>query len=205
MGINSKTLDSRLTFSAVIFYSEREDQQVLISTQVDPSDPNTFSFLTKNAAEGLNYGLEMNMNMDLNESLYIFANLGLLETEIKNWKSRPDLEGRAQAHAPKRSYAVGLNWKPAKNYFLRLDVTGKSSFYYSDSHDKKSQSYSLTNLSLGYQEGQWNAELWIRNVFDSYYSVRGFYFGNEPPNFEDTLYERHGDPRHFGVSLQYDF
>jgi len=205
LGINSKILDSKLTLSAVIFYSDREDQQVLISTQVDPSDPNTFSFLTKNAAEGLNYGLEMNMNMDLNESLYIFANLGLLETEIKSWKSRPDLEGRAQAHAPKKSYAVGLNWKPAKNYFLRLDVTGKSSFYYSDSHDKKSQSYSLTNLSLGYQEGQWNAELWIRNVFDSYYSVRGFYFGNEPPNFEDTLYERHGDPRHFGVSLQYNF
>ncbi len=205
LGVNSKILDSRINLSAVIFYSDRKDQQVFISSQVDPSDPNTFSFLTKNAAEGLNYGLEMNVNMDLNESLYIFANLGLLETEIKNWESRPDLEGRSQAHAPKRSYAVGLNWKPAKNYFLRLDVTGKSSFYYSDSHDKQSQSYSLTNLSLGYQEHQWKAELWVRNVFDSYYSVRGFYFGNEPPNFEDTLYERQGDPRYFGASLQYDF
>ena len=30
------------------FYSDREDQQVLISTQTDPSDPNTFSFLTQN-------------------------------------------------------------------------------------------------------------------------------------------------------------
>ena len=31
--------------------------------------------------------------------------LEYLKTEINNWKSRPDLEGRAQAHAPKRSYA----------------------------------------------------------------------------------------------------
>jgi outer membrane receptor for ferric coprogen and ferric-rhodotorulic acid len=205
LGINSKAMYSRINFSAVMFYSDREDQQVLVSTQVDPSDPNTFSFLTKNAAEGVNYGLEVNMTMDLNESLNVFANLALLETEIKNWKSRADLEGRAQAHAPKRSYAVGLNWNPAQNYYVRLDVTGKSSFYYSDSHDKQSKSYSLTNLSLGYQADQWNAELWVRNAFDKYYSVRGFYFGNEPPNFQDTLYERHGDPRHSGVSLRYDF
>ena len=83
LGINSKILASRINFSAVMFYSDREDQQVLISTQVDPSDPNTFSFLTKNAAEGVNYGLEVNMAMELNESLTAFANLGLLETEIK--------------------------------------------------------------------------------------------------------------------------
>ena len=38
-----------------------------------------------------------------------------------------------------------------------------------------------------------------------YYSLRGFYFGNEPPNFEDTLYERHGDPRTYGLTFRYDF
>ena len=25
------------------------------------------------------------------------------------------------------------------------------------------------------------------------------------PNFEETLYERHGDPRHVGISVRYDF
>ena len=50
-----------------------------------------------------------------------------------------------------------------------------------------------------------NLNFWVRNIFDQYYSLRGFYFGNEPPNFEDTLYERHGDPRNYGVSFRYDF
>ena len=86
-----------------------------------------------------------------------------------------------------------------------LDVVGKSSFYYSDSHDNKSKSYSLTNINYQYFSGQWTYTLWARNVFDTYYSVRGFYFGNEAPNFEDTLYERHGDPRHIGISIRYDF
>ena len=204
VGLNTKSLDSRIRLSAVLFYSDREDQQVLISTQVDPSDPNTFSYLTKNAAEGVNYGFELNVDYEINDSLNIYTRIGLLETDIKNWKSRPDLEGRDQAHAPRNSYAAGLNWNLNQNFFLRIDTVGKSNFYYSDSHNNKSRSYSLTNLSLGYQLDQLEVSLWMRNAFNRYYSVRGFYFGNEPPNFENTLYERHGDPRHFGLSLQYD-
>ena len=203
VGLNTKSLDSRIRFSAVLFYSDREDQQVLISTQVDPSDPNTFSFLTKNAAEGVNYGFELNVDYEINDSLNIYTRIGLLETDIKNWKSRPDLEGRDQAHAPKNSYSLGLNWNLNQNIFLKIDTVGQSNFYYSDSHDNKSRSYLLTNLSLGYQLDQLEVSLWMRNAFNRYYSVRGFYFGNEPPNFENTLYERHGDPRHFGLSLQY--
>jgi outer membrane receptor protein involved in Fe transport len=205
LGWNAKLLNSRMNISSVIFYSDRDDQQVLISTQVDPSDPNTFSFLTQNAAEGINHGLELNVDLQANEVLNIFARFGLLKTEIKNWQSRPDLEGRAQAHAPKKSYALGLNWSISDQASLSIDVVGKSSFYYSDSHSNKSKSYSLTNISYDYFIDSWTYTIWARNVFDEYYSTRGFYFGNEAPDFADTLYERHGDPRHVGISVRYDF
>ena len=205
IGINSKLMDSKLNIETVIFYSDREDQQVLISTQVDPTDPNTFSFLTQNAAEGVNHGLEINLDMQLTNDFNIFANLGILKTEIKNWESRLDLEGRSQAHAPERSYALGFNWALKSNTYLSADVTGKSEFYYSDSHNNKSKSYNLMNINYGYEKNNWTYTLWVRNVFDTYYSVRGFYFGNEAPNFEETLYERHGDPRHMGMSVRYDF
>ena len=205
LGWNAKLLNSRMNISSVIFYSDRDDQQVLISTQVDSSDPNTFSFLTQNAAEGINHGLELNVDLQANEVLNIFARLGLLKTEIKNWQSRPDLEGRAQAHAPEKSYALGLNWSISDQASLSIDIVGKSSFYYSDSHNNKSKSYSLTNISYDYFIDSWTYTIWARNVFDEYYSTRGFYFGNEAPDFEDTLYERHGDPRHVGISVRYDF
>ena len=194
-----------MNISTVIFYSDRDDQQVLISTQVDPSDPNTFSFLTQNAAEGTNHGLELNIDLQPNEVLNIFARFGLLKTKIKNWQSRPDLEGRAQAHAPEKSYAFGLNWLISDQASLSIDIVGKSSFYYSDSHNNKSKSYSLTNMSYDYFVDSWTYTIWARNVFDEYYSTRGFYFGNEAPDFIDTLYERHGDPRHIGISVRYDF
>ena len=204
-GFNAQLFDSKMNIAAVIFYSDREDQQVLISTQVDPSDPNTFSFLTQNAAEGINKGIEINIDMQLEESLNFFARLGLLRTEINNWKSRPDLEGRAQAHAPRESYALGMNWSITDKASLSLDVVGKSSFYYSDSHNNQSKSYSLTNINFDYLIKQWTYSIWARNIFDEYYSLRGFYFGNEAPDFKDTLYERHGDPRHVGLSVRYDF
>jgi len=205
VGYNAQLFDAKTNITAVIFYSDREDQQVLISTQVDPTDPNTFSFLTQNAAEGINKGLELNIDMQPQESLNFFARLGLLRTEINNWKSRPDLEGRAQAHAPKKSYALGMNWSITNRASLSVDVVGKSSFYYSDSHNNQSKSYSLTNINFDYLIGRWTYSIWARNIFDKYYSVRGFYFGNEAPDFKDTLYERHGDPRHVGLSVRYDF
>mgnify|MGYP003307619970 CR=1 FL=1 len=205
IGLNSQLFNEMMNIAAVIFYSDRKDQQVLISTQVDPTDPNTFSFLTQNAAEGTNKGLELNVNLKLTESLDFFSRLGLLKTEINNWKSRPDLEGRAQAHAPKRSYALGVSWSITDRASLSLDLVGKSSFYYSDSHDNQSKSYALTNLSYNYSIGDWTYSVWARNIFDKYYSVRGFYFGNEAPDFKDKLYERHGDPRHIGITARYDF
>ncbi len=205
IGLNSKIEELNLNLAAVIFLSDRKDQQVLISTQVDPNDPNTFTFLTQNAAEGTNNGIELEIDIQLSENLDMFLNFGLLKTEIKSWKSRPEIEGRAQAHAPEKSYAIGLNWYPSEQSSLSFDIVGKSSFYYSDSHDNKSKSYFLTNINYSYFHGQWTYSIWGRNIFDEYYSTRGFYFGNEAPNFIDTLYERHGDPRHLGVTVRYDF
>ena len=205
LGLNSKIVNLNMNLAAVIFHSDRKDQQVLISTQVDPTDPNTFTFLTQNAAEGTNNGIELEIDFQLSDNLDIFINFGLLKTQIKNWKSRPDLQGRAQAHAPEKSYAIGFNWNLTEQSNLSFDVVGKSSFYYSDSHNNRSKSYFLTNVSYSYFSGQWTYSLWGRNIFDEYYSTRGFYFGNEAPNFIDTLYERHGDPRHMGVTVRYDF
>ena len=205
LGLSSYLKDRDLNYSFVIFFSERKDQQVLISRQVDPSDPNTFSYLTQNAAEGENYGIEITSNYLLTDNLYIYANLGFLKTKIKNWESRIDLEDRSQAHAPERSCSIGGNLNFKNNFYLKLDINGKSSFYYSDSHDNQSKSYQLTNLTFGYSNANFTVDLWMRNLFDKYYSTRGFFFGNEAPNFIDTLYRRQGDPKHIGISLRYNF
>ena len=205
MGVNIRYPESNMSLDTVVFYSDRDNQQVLSSIQVDPNDPNTFLFLTQNAAAGENYGVEMNWTAIPTDGINLFASLGLLRTKVTKYGSQTDLEGRDQAHAPRTTYAVGIKWKPTNEVYVSLDVTGKSGFYYSDSHNNKSKSYALTNLVIGYQQDQWSYEFWARNIFDKYYSVRGFYFGNEPPSFPATLYQRQGDPRHMGVLVRYEF
>ena len=44
-----------------------------------------------------------------------------------------------------------------------------------------------------------------RNVFDEDYAVRGFFFGNEPPLFEDKRYVQLGEPQQFGVTAHGSF
>ena len=91
------------------------------------------------------------------------------------------------------------------NLYFKLDINGKSDFFYSDSHNNKSKSYQLINFTIGRSKGNFTSELWMRNIFNKYYSTRGFFFGNEAPNFIDTLYKRQGDPKNIGLSLRYNF
>ena len=47
--------------------------------------------------------------------------------------------------------------------------------------------------------------LWSKNVTDVRYAVRGFYFGLEPPNYEEKLYLSYGNPKEIGIKLSYQF
>ena len=63
----------------------------------------------------------------------------------------------------------------------------------------------LLNARVGYENDAWRVHLWGRNLTDEYYAVRGFYFGNEPPDFPATLYTRAGDRRHVGLTIERRF
>ena len=115
------------------------------------------------------------------------------------------LDGRDQAHAPSYTFAVGGQFRHASGFNARLDVTGKDSFYFDYSHDQQSEAYELVNLRVGYDAERWSAHIWSRNLFDQSYAVRGFYFGNEPPLFENELYIRQGDARLTGATFELRF
>ena len=86
-----------------------------------------------------------------------------------------------------------------------MDVSARDAFYFDVSHDQKSKAYTLVNARVGFDAGGWTAQIWARNLFDRDYAVRGFFFGNEPPDFPNTLYTRFGDPRQLGVTFEKKF
>ena len=202
-GIKSGWLDDRLQVNASLFHSRRDDQQVRTSFQLDPGDPASFVFFTDNAAEGETLGLEAEMRWFPNEAWELYASVGLLDATFDTFETpQINLDGRQQAHAPDYSYAIGGRYTHPTGFFVRVDITARDAFFYDVSHDQKSQSYELANARIGYDADTWSVQLWARNLFDKDYTVRGFYFGNEPPDFPAALYTRFGDPRQVGVTFE---
>jgi len=205
-GIKSAWLDDTLSLNAAVFYSERDDQQVRTSFQTVPNDPASFVFFTDNAAKGETIGLEAEINWQANDSWQFYANLGLLRAEFEDFVTpQVSLSGRRQAHAPDYTLALGGLYRHPSGYFARLDFTARDEFYFDVSHDQKSVSTNLVNARFGFDADRWSAQLWVRNLLDEHYPVRGFYFGNEPPDFPNELYLRFGDPRQIGVTFDMRF
>ncbi len=205
-GVKSSWLENRLKMNASLFFSRRDNQQVRTSFQLVPNDPASFVFFTDNAAEGKTLGFESDIRWFIGETWELYANVGLLDATFDEFVTpQVDLSGRNQAHAPGYTIAAGASYRHAGGFFARMDVSARDAFYFDVSHDKKSKAYELVNARVGFDAGSWTTQIWVRNLFDRDYAVRGFFFGNEPPDFPDTLYTRFGDPRQVGVTFEKRF
>jgi iron complex outermembrane recepter protein len=205
-GWKGRLADARLDVQAALFHMRRSDQQVSTSVQLDPGDPLSFIYLTDNAASGENSGLEFAASWQAVPRLQLGATLGLLRARFLNYRrDAEDLSGREQAHAPSWQYSLSAEYRHPRGWFLRSDLHGVDAFYFSESHPQRSSAYALVNLRAGIERGGWRASLWARNLFDRSWAQRGFYFGNEPPDFPNRLYLQPGDPRQLGMTVSYEW
>ncbi|MFO7276235.1 MAG: TonB-dependent receptor [Pseudomonadota bacterium] len=209
-GVKARSADGRFDVDAALFYMRRTDQQVNTSFQVTPGDPLSFVFFTDNAARGENYGLEASLAWRATDRLELAGTVGLLETRYIGYRygtgeQERDLHGREQAHAPQYQLGFAAQYRHPLGFVARLDVQSVDDFYYDASHDERSEAFTLVHLKLGYETERWSAYAWARNLFDEDYAMRGFFFGNEPPDFAPKRYVQPGDPRQLGVTIRYTF
>jgi iron complex outermembrane receptor protein len=199
--------DGRLRIDTSLFHMLRHNEQLLTSEQLDPNNPNTFIFFTGNSKSGFNYGLESTASWAATQNLVFGGSLGLLQSEyrgfVKNGVTLPD---RALPHAAPWQAAVNATWRDPRGPYARLDITGMGPFFYDlPPNETRSRAYGLVNGKLGWETTRWEAYLWGRNLLDKNYTVRGFYFGNEPPDFANKLYVQLGEPRNWGVHFTVRF
>jgi outer membrane receptor protein involved in Fe transport len=202
-GYRATSADQRLNVDIGVFFAKRADQQIKVPIQLTLGDPSSFLLVTANAERARHRGLETTLGWLATDRWQLSATLGLLHTDIDRFDRFPGIEGRGQAHAPAYTYSFGAQYRAASGWWGRVDVSGMDRFYYDYGFDERSKPYALANLRVGRDWARWGATLWVRNLFDKQYFVRGFFFGNEPPDFPSELYTRLGDPRHYGVTLTY--
>jgi iron complex outermembrane receptor protein len=206
VGFRNANAAGTVSGDVALFYMRRQDQQVPTGQQLVSGDPLTFVLYTDNAASGENTGIEGTLQWRLSTALLLDVRGALLEAKYLDYHfGDVNLSGREQAHAPGYQYDLGVEYRGASGFFARIDFSGQDDFYFDETNDVRSPARVLTNLKAGYSGNHWRAEVWVRNLFDEYYSQRGFWFGNEPPDFTPTRYVQAGDPRHAGVTFAYTF
>lgn len=208
--IGHKWLTSEFSIQTSLFYSLRSDQQVSLSTQQDPEDPNSFFFYRANAAKGRNSGIEVESNYSFSPSLRTHLSLALLDSYVNSFEytgpNGVELSGdRESAHAPQYRTHFGIEWSSYLGFFAKVAGTHTSDFYFSESHNESSDAYSLVDGSFGYVIEGYRFEGWIRNIFDERYATRGFFFSLEPPDYKEKLYKSYGDPRQIGLRFTKDW
>jgi outer membrane receptor protein involved in Fe transport len=211
-GLNSSHLNDSVKSRLNLFYGKRKDQQVKSSVvQTRPDGSSEFIDYLANAAEGTYYGLESQIDYYPNDALHLYSSIGLLKAEFDEYEdpnpTAVDVTGRTPANSPEYQYNVGFDYYFMDAWTFKANVEGKGSYYFSNRHNEKSDSYALVNSSLEYTDGSFSASVWVRNIADEEYYVRGFgSFGNNPSKFYATeLYTQLGAPRTAGLTLSYDF
>lgn len=207
LGYKASYLDGRLNTSVAFFLQSRDDVQVKQSLVLPIEGdicPCQFIDHIGNAAEGENYGLEAELQWQVNNIWKLHGSVGLLETEFQDFVNADgtNLEGREQAHAPSYQFFLASTLNLSETLSFVLEMEGKDEFYFSDRHEEQSDRYELINARLQFTQNNWHLALWGKNLTDEEYQVRGFgSFGNDPRKFYETEpYYQYGAPRVVGVS-----
>ena len=215
--IGLRRYTENISLQLTAFYAFRDDQQVSISSQQKEGDPNSFVFYTANATSGTLNGIELDGVIRLSSGISLRGSLGLLKTHVDEFSFESDSVltstsgGRGAAHSPNYSFNVSLEYGQGNGFFGLLELSGKDRFYFSDSHNEISEPYQLLNGYIGYRFESWSIKVWGRNILDTRYATRGFYFGLEPVwneslqihEYPDRKYISFGDPVHFGIMIDY--
>ena len=205
IGLKGDFREARLEARLALFYMARDDVQIASSvTRVREDGSAEFIAFIGNASEGTNSGVEAELALAATDRLELAASLGLLDSKYESFVNAAgrDLHGREQAHAPGYQFALSARYAFAESWYAHVSAEGRDAFYFSATHDLRSESYALLNATVGFARGPWDVRLWGRNLTDEDTFIRGYFFGNDPRvDYAERGYTQLGEPRRVGVSV----
>lgn len=205
LGWRGRTANGKFSGEVVAFYIDRQDPQVRDSAGFGAS----FTYFVDNGTSADIYGLESSFRAQLSDQLTAYGSLGLMGSDLAAFTlSNPTKDpagGRELANVPAFTYNLGLRYGQTSGLWASAEISGRDSYFESNTHDETRSGYNVVNTSIGYRWEAWTVTLFARNLFDESYEDRIFYFGNAGPNFETLRYESPAAPRQIGASLRWEF
>lgn len=202
-GLRGAWLERRLTGEVTVFRLERRDTQVRDSAGFGGS----YRFFTANGRSAHVTGLEAAATYAFTREFSVHGTLAQMESELGRFRLANGSTGggRRLANTPRYGYTVGPRYRTKEGFFLNADLIGRAAQYDSNNQDEARRAYRLVNGSLGFERAGWTVTLWARNLSNTRYEKRVFFFGNADPDYVETRYEDRADPRQVGVTAAFRF
>ncbi|MEM7077127.1 MAG: TonB-dependent receptor [Pseudomonadota bacterium] len=196
----SQWLDNRLTVNGNLYYTDWEDQQVLVYLS-----SNVFDNEIQNAGKSELLGIELETNYIVDENLSFYFTAAHTQTEFKEFNALvdggvEDLSGNEFPNAPPWTFSAGGTWTHPDGWFVNVSAS-HSAHYFNTAIDFQDDGptlpeRTLVNLKAGWRNDNIGVYLIGRNIFDDEYYDSKFIddFGRE--------YGRYGEPQIFGLSIE---
>ena len=203
VGLRGNWLDQRLTGEVTAFYLQRQHTQVRDSAGFGGD----YRFFTDNGRNSHIYGLEAASSYALTPEWSLRGSLALMRSELEPFTLANGNSGggRVLANTPRYGYTLGTRYGAAHGCFASAELVGRAQQFDSNNQNESRRAFRVVNASVGYVWREWTFALWAKNLLNTRYEKRVFFFGNEEPDFNETRYEDRADPRQLGVTAAYRF
>lgn len=200
-----------LVFNFAAFYQFYDSPQARIFVPFNTGDGGSFtSNSLANLDEATSYGLEADVRWQPIEGLDLFAGVTLLDTEIQQNEdpnvpqNAENFNGNALPFASDVSvvFSARYEWAVTGDIRAAVQANGKyQSAFFLDAEglpEREQEGYEVIDLSASlYLANGIELGAWARNVTNSDYAVSGFGF----IGYNTFI----GEPRTYGVSVQYSY
>lgn len=202
-GLRGHSADGRATGELTAFYLQRQNTQVRDAAGFG----GTYRFFTANGNNAHVDGLEAAGSYALARDWTVRGSLALMRSELDPFTLTNGNSGggRDLANTPHYGYTLGTRYGAAQGFSASAELVGRAQQFDSNNVGESRRAFRLVNASLGYTSGAWTATLWAKNLLNTAYDKRVYFFGNADPDYIPTRYEDRADPRQLGVTVGYKF
>ncbi len=122
-------------------------------------------------------GGELDFKTSLTQNVDLYGGLGITDSEIEDFALNTADIGNKAPYVPKYTVNLGVQynaeWISGWQTMITLDVERIGEQYWDTSNSSARGNVDLANMRIGFNsdDGQWNVNLWAKNLFDEQYNA----------------------------------
>jgi outer membrane receptor protein involved in Fe transport len=131
-------------------------------------DPDVWAYVIRNADRAVTYGAELSTRVQVTEGLEVFANFGLLKTEVTDFPGS-GIEGNELARSPSFTTDFGVFYSHPMGLELSADANYSDSYFTEVVNDPLGQvdPYWTVNAQVAWNFEKVRVFVGVKNIFDS--------------------------------------